>query len=52
MAKVEVQRFHCSINETSFNPDEISMIWEFYVTKAIAKSAAQRRSIYDYKLRQ
>lgn len=52
MAKTIVQRFKKSINESGFSSDEIAMIWEFYVTKAIAKSAEQRRTVADYNLKQ
>lgn len=51
MTKVEVQPYHCSINNAGFDSDEIAMIWEFYVTKSIAKTAAQRRSVSDYALK-
>ena len=46
MAKVEVQNYKCSINECHFSTDEIAMIWEFYVTKSIAKCAEQKKKRY------
>lgn len=52
MTKVIVQNYKKSINETGFSSDEIAMIWEFYVTKAITKTADQRRTVADYHLKQ
>lgn len=50
--KVEVQNYHKSINETGFTPEQISVIWDFYVTKSIAKTASQRRLISDFGWKQ
>ena len=46
--KIVVQDYKKSINQSLFTPDQISMIWDFYVTKAIAESASQRRRASDY----
>lgn len=46
--KIQVQEFQKSINASGFSSEEISAIWEFYVTKSISKSANQRRSATDY----
>lgn len=48
MAKVEVQAFKKSINESSFSSEQVAMIWDFYVTKSIAASASQKRTPKDY----
>lgn len=48
MAKVEVQPFKKSINESSFSSEQVAMIWDFYVTKSIAASASQKRTPSDY----
>lgn len=52
MEKVEVQNYKSSINECHLSTDEIALIWEFYVTKSIAKSAEQKRSAADYGWKQ
>lgn len=52
MAKVEVQQYKKSINESGFSHEEITMIWEFYVTKSFAKTAEQHRVPADYGLKQ
>lgn len=49
---VEVQSYKMSINDGGFTEGEIALIWEAYVTKAIAKSAAQRRRVSDYGLKE
>lgn len=51
MVRVAVQPFRKSINEGSFSSEQIAMIWDFYVTKSIAASAAQKRtaSCYGHK---
>lgn len=46
--KLEIQPYKKSINQTSFTPEQISIIWDFYVTKSIAKSCSQKRKISDY----
>jgi hypothetical protein len=51
MAKVEVQPFKKSINESSFSSEQVAMIWDFYVTKSIAASASQKRTPRDYGLK-
>lgn len=48
MSKSIVQPFKKSINESAFSTEQIAMIWDFYVTKAIAASASQRRTAGDY----
>lgn len=49
---VEVQGYKKSINESGFTDEQVAMIWDFYVTKAIADSAAQRRRASDYGLKE
>lgn len=50
--KVEVQSYKKSINQSGFTDDQIAIIWDFYVTKAIAESASQRRRASDYGLKE
>ena len=50
--KVEVQNYQKSLNKTNFTPAQIAMIWDFYVTKSIASSAAQKRKVSDYGMSQ
>ncbi len=51
MRKEEIQPYKKSINESSFSPEQIAMIWDFYVTKSIAASASQKRTAKDYGLK-
>lgn len=46
--KQTIKQFKKSINESSFSDEQIAIIWDFYVTKAMIGSAAQRRKISDY----
>lgn len=46
--KIDVSMYKKSINESSFTLPQIAIIWDFYVTKSISKSAAQQRKITDY----
>lgn len=46
--KQAIKQFKKSINESSFSNEQISLIWDFYVTKAMAGATAQRRKISDY----
>ena len=46
--KVEVQQYKKSLNETKFTAQDIAIIWDFYVTKSIAKTCSQRRQITSY----
>jgi hypothetical protein len=48
--KIEVQNFQKSINESKFTLAQVAMIWDFYVTKSIAKTASQGRTVKDYGL--
>lgn len=50
--KDTVQKYKKSINESSYTIAQISMIWDFYVTKSIAASASQKRTASDYGLKQ
>lgn len=50
--KVEVQSYKKSINQSGFTDDQIAIIWDFYVTKAIAESASQIRRASDYGLKE
>lgn len=50
--RIEVQAYKKSINQSGFSDEQITMIWDFYVTKAIADSASQKRRVSDYGLRE
>lgn len=52
MRKCTVQNYKRSINESSFSTEQISMIWDFYVTKSVASTASQKRTASDYDLKQ
>ena len=49
--KVKIQDYKKSINETAFSQQQILLIWDFYVTKAIASSASQGRKPTDYGIK-
>ena len=49
---MELIKYKKSINNSEFDDEQIKVIWEFYVTKALTDSASQRRKIqedYGYK---
>lgn len=49
---MELIKYKKSINDSDFDDEQIKVIWEFYVTKALTDSASQRRKIqedYGYK---
>lgn len=46
--KVEIQNYHKSIYECHLPKEQETIIWDFYVTHAIASSASQRRTASDY----
>lgn len=46
--KCIVQNYRKSINETDFTPEQISAIWEFYVTKSLSSSSSQSRNVKEY----
>lgn len=48
--KTNVLPYKKSINCAGFSDEQIAMIWDFYVTKAIAGSASQQRKVSDYGL--
>lgn len=50
--KTIVQNHKKSINQTLFTPEQVAVIWDFYVTKSIAESASQKRKITDYGYKQ
>ncbi len=50
--KCTVQDYKKSINESNFSIEQISMIWDFYVTKSVASTASQKRTVSDYDLKQ
>lgn len=51
MDKVCISSFHKSLSESNnWTADEVAAIWDFYVTKSVANSASQRRSVADYGL--
>lgn len=52
MASVIIDSYQKSINSAGFSETEVNLIWEFYVTKAITKTCAQKRAVRDYGIRQ
>lgn len=48
MNKVEISRYKKSINESGFSNEHIRIIWDFYVTKSISESSAQKRKVRDF----
>lgn len=46
--RVEVQKYKKSINEADFTDEEIKIVWDFYVTRSVAYSTSQKRTISDY----
>lgn len=46
--KVFVQQFKKSINESGFTLPQVAIIFDFYVTRSLSGSAAQKRKITDY----
>lgn len=53
MAKCLISKYKMSLSEAGFwTPEEISAIWDFYVTKSIASSASQKRRASDYGLKE
>lgn len=51
MTKALISQYQMSIQEAGiWTPQEISIIWDFYVTKSVAASASQRRGPADYGL--
>ncbi len=44
---IELLKYKKSINKSKFTNEQITVIWEFYVTKALVDSAGQKRSIQD-----
>lgn len=49
--KLEVQQYKKSIYEIGLPKEQESIIWDFYVTKSIAGSSSQKRSLADYGLK-
>ena len=49
--KVFVQEYKKSIYDIGLDKDSEATIWDFYVTKAMCKSASQKRTISDYGLK-
>lgn len=49
--KVNIDLYQKSINSTKFTALQIATIWEFYVTKSIANSASQKRTLADYHIK-
>lgn len=47
-AKMEINPFKKSIRESSFSPEQVSMIWDFYVVKSFASVTGLGRSLKDY----
>ncbi len=50
--RTEVQAYKKSINLSGYTDEQLAIIWDFYVTKAIAESASQRRFASDYGLKE
>ena len=50
--RVNIQNYKKSVNETFFTDKQIKTIWDFYVTKSVANSASQKRTINDYGKKQ
>lgn len=46
--KAIIQGYKKSINEAGFSERQVSILWDFYVTKAMVSTAAQRRKLADY----
>lgn len=44
---LELSKYKKSINESDFTSEQITVVWEFYVTKALVDSAGQRRKIQE-----
>lgn len=44
---MELLEYKKSINKSKFDDEQIKVIWEFYVTKALTDSASQRRRIQE-----
>lgn len=49
--KLIVQQYKKSIYEIDLPKEQESIIWDFYVTKSIAGSSSQKRSLSDYGLK-
>ena len=49
--RVEIQNYKASIHTIGLPREQESMIWDFYVTKSIAESASQKRTVSDYGLK-
>lgn len=45
-----VQNFKKSIHESNFTKEQISIIWDFYVSKSIVSSSSQARTVGHYGL--
>lgn len=53
MGKNYIQNYKISIRDAGvWDSEEISAIWDFYVTRSVASSAAQKRTASDYGLRE
>lgn len=44
---IELLKYKKSINKSDFTKEQIIVIWEFYVTKALVHHAGQKRSIQE-----
>jgi len=47
---VNVFPYKKSIHDSWLPREQISIIWDFYVTKSVAKSCSQKRGAHDYGL--
>ena len=43
-----VQDFKKSIRDSRYTVEQVSIVWDFYVTHSIAESAGQKRTSSDY----
>ena len=50
--KCIVQNYRKSINESDFTPEQIAIIWDFYVTKSLTSSSSQSRKVAEYGCKQ
>lgn len=46
--KTELSGYKMSINDSDFTPEQISMIWDFYVVRSFASTTGLGRTLKDY----
>lgn len=53
MSTVLISKYKKSIRDSAiWSPEEVSIIWDFYVTKSVAASASQQRAVKDFGLKE